>query len=172
MSSPRSIIINCGATHVGVAVFTNNPGNLVLERYVVEELDYDYAGEDAWLGALAVALGGIVRRLKISGPASVIVPGYQLLTKSIRVPQVEKAKQAQIIGFEAQNQIPYPLNEVVWDSQIISTDGVEAEVMLFALKQDAASRIAGVVAASGLTPSTLEASTILDYQAWRAANPT
>ncbi len=171
MSSPKSIIVNCGATQVGVSVFTNNAGRLTLERLVIEDLDYDYAGEDAWLGALSVALGRIVRGLKISGPASVVVPGYQLLTKSIRVPQVERAKQAQIIGFEAQNQIPFPLNEVVWDSQIIATDGVEAEVMLFALKQDAAARIAGVVSASGLTPSVLEASTLLDYQAWRAANP-
>ena len=171
MSSTKSIIVNCGATQVGVSVFTNNAGRLVLERLVVEDLDYDYAGEDAWLGALSVALGGIVRGLKISGPASVVVPGYLLLTKSIKVPQVEKAKQAQIIGFEAQNQIPFPLHEVTWDSQIIATDGVEAEVMLFALKQDVAARIAGVVAAAGLTPSVLEASTLLDYQAWRAANP-
>lgn len=171
MSSPKSIIVNCGATQVGVAVFSSNAGRLTLERLVIENLDYDYAGEDAWLGALSVALGGIVRGLKISGPASVVIPGYLLLTKSIKVPQVEKAKQAQIIGFEAQNQIPFPLNEVVWDSQIIATDGVEAEVMLFALKQDAAARIAGVVAGSGLTPSVLQASTLLDYQGWRAANP-
>lgn len=171
MSSNHHIVVNCGATQVGVSVFSHQGGRLVLERLVVEDLDYDYAGEDAWLGALSIALGGIVRGLKLSGPASIVVPGYQLLTKSIRVPQVEKAKQAQIIGFEAQNQIPYPLHEVVWDSQIISTDGVEAEVMLFALKQDVANRIAGVITSAGLTPSVLEASTILDYQAWRAANP-
>lgn len=171
MSSTKSIIINCGATHVGVSVFSNTAGRLTLERLVIEDLDYDYAGEDAWLGALSVALGGIVRGLKLSGPASVIVPGYLLLTKSIKVPQVEKAKQAQIIGFEAQNQIPYPLHEVVWDSQTIATDGVEAEVMLFALKQDVATRIAGVIASTGLTPSVLEASTLLDYQTWRASNP-
>lgn len=171
MSGNHHIVVNCGATQVGVSVFSHNSGRLVLDRLVVEDLDYDYAGEDAWLGALSVALSGIVRGLKLSGPASVVVPGYQLLTKSIRVPHVEKAKQAQIIGFEAQNQIPYPLAEVVWDSQIISTDGVEAEVMLFALKQDVATRIAGVITAAGLTPSVLEASTILDYQAWRAANP-
>lgn len=171
MSSTKSIVINCGATHVGVSVFSTGAGRLTLERLVVEDLDYDYAGEDAWLGALSVALGGIVRGLKLSGPASVIVPGYLLLTKSLKVPQVEKARQAQIIGFEAQNQIPYPLNEVVWDSQTIATDGVEAEVMLFALKQDVATRIAGVIASAGLTPSVLEASTLLDYQAWRASNP-
>lgn len=171
MSSLKKIIINCGATQVGVAVFSGTAGRPVLERFVVQDLDYDYASEDAWLGALSVALGGVVRGLKLSGPASVIVPGHLLLTKTIKVPQVEKSKQAQIIGFEAQNQIPYPLNEVVWDSQIISTDGVEAEVMLFALKQDVATRIAGVVAGTGLTPSVLEASTLLDNQAWRAINP-
>ena len=170
MSSPKSIIVNCGATQVSVAVFGNTAGRLILERFVVEDLDYDFAGDDAWLGALTVALSGIVRGLKLSGPASIIIPGYQLLTKTIKVPQVEKDKQSQIIGFEAQKQIPYPLAEVVWDSQIISTDGIEAEVMLFALKLEVANRIAAAVTSTGLTPSVLEASTLLDSQAWRTVS--
>lgn len=170
MSSPKSIIVNCGATQVSVAVFSNPSGRLILDRLVVEDLDYDYAGDDAWLGALTASLSGIVRGLKLSGPASIIIPGYQLLTKSIKVPQVEKDKQSQIIAFEAQKQIPYPLTEVVWDSQIISTDGIEAEALLFALKQDVANRIAAAVTSAGLTPSVLEASTLLDYQAWRTVS--
>ncbi len=172
MSSTKSIVVNCGSTQVGVAVFSTHAGRLTLDRLVVEDLEYDYAVEDAWLGALVAKLTLIVKALKVEGPASIVVPGYQLLTKTVRVPQVEKAKQAQIIGFEAQNQIPYPLNEVVWDSQVIGTDGVEAEVMLFALKQDAAARLVGAVSQTGLIPNVLESATLLDYQAWRAANPT
>ena len=171
MSSNKSIVINCGSTQVGVAVFSSTGTRLTLERLVVEDLEYDFAIEDAWLGALVAKLGLIVKALKVEGPASIVVPGYQLLTKTVKVPQVEKARQAQIIGFEAQNQIPYPLNEVVWDSQVIGTDGVEAEVMLFALKQDAANRLVGAVSSTGLTPTVVEASTLLDYQAWRASNP-
>lgn len=171
MSSTKSIIVNCGSTQVGVAVFSTHAGRLVMDRLVVEDLEYDYANEDAWLGALVAKLTLIVKALKVEGPASIVVPGYQLLTKTVRVPQVEKSKQAQIIGFEAQNQIPYPLNEVVWDSQVIGTDGVEAEVMLFALKQDAANRLVGAVSSTGLIPTVVESSTLLDYQAWRAASP-
>lgn len=171
MSSTQSIVVNCGSTQVGVAVFSTHAGRLTLDRLVVEDLEYDYALEDAWLGALVAKLTLIVKALKVEGPASIVVPGYQLLTKTVRVPQVERAKQAQIIAFEAQNQIPYPLNEVVWDSQVIGTDGVEAEVMLFALKQDAAARLVGAVSQTGLIPNVLESATLLDYQSWRAANP-
>jgi type IV pilus assembly protein PilM len=78
---------------------------------------------------------------------------------------VESTRQDQIIAFEAQNNIPYPLNEVVWDSQIMSTDGVEAEVLLFALRTDQAGRIANAIALTGIRPQVIQAAPILDVQA-------
>lgn len=138
-----------------------------LEKFLVQELSYDFANEDEWLGALTVTLRAIVRTLKLSGPATVIVPGYMLLTKNIKVPQVEKSRQQQIIAFEAQNNLPYGLHEMVWGSQIIATDGVEAEVVLFALKSDAATRFTEAVTSTGLTPTVVQAATLMDYQAYR-----
>ena len=97
--------------------------------------------------------------------ATIIVPSFLLLQKSLKVAQVDSARQAQVIAFEAQNNIPYPLNEVVWDSQIMSTDGVEAEVLLFALRTDQAGRIANAIALTGIRPQVIQAAPILDVQA-------
>ena len=83
--------------------------------------------------------------------------------------QVEKAKQAQIVAFEAQNAIPYPLNEVIWDSQLMASDGVEAEVLLFALRTEVATRIANLVTSTGLRPMSIQAAPLLDSQAFRLA---
>jgi type IV pilus assembly protein PilM len=171
MSSTKSLIINCGASHVAAAVFSANQGKLVLENLVTQDLAYDFTAEEAWLTALADALRELGKKHSwIRGKATFILPGYQLFTKPIKVPHVEAAKQAQIIAFEAQNNMPFPLHEVVWGSQVIADDGVETEVILIAQKSEAANRFCGMMKSCGIEPVSLEAASILDYNAYRLAH--
>lgn len=166
-SNAKKITVNCGTTHVSVSVFSEKAGSLVLDRLVVEDLAYDYTDEDAWAAAASGALSGILKSLKLNGAATVIAPGHLILTKNIKAPQVEAARQNQIIAFEAAEKFPFPLTELVWDSQIVSTDGVEAEVVLFAMKKENADRFALQMMRSGITPEIVQPSTNLDYQAYR-----
>jgi type IV pilus assembly protein PilM len=100
---------------------------------------------------------------------TVIAPSFLLLQKALKVPQVERERQAQIVAFEAQNAIPYPLNEVIWDSQVMASDGVEAEVLLFALRTEVAARIATMIMGAGLRPASIQAAPLLDSQAFLLA---
>ena len=168
MSSANPIIVNCGATHVSVSSFSASGGRLKLEKFVVQSLHYNYANEDEWLPALASTLRKIVNATGLSGPAVVIVPGYRLLTKNIKVAQVEHSRQQQMIAFEAQNSLP-DASEMVWDSQIVATDGVEAEVVLFAHKTVDATLFVEAIRTTGIKPVAVEAATLLDYQAYRLA---
>ena len=134
MSSTEQLIINCGASRVTAAVVSSRGGALQLEKLITESLNYDYSNDHAWLGAVGVALHTLHHQHKFSGNASFIIPGNQVLTKTIRIPHVEESKRAQIIAFEAQQNIPYPLHEVVWDTQVVGDDGVETEVLFIACK--------------------------------------
>lgn len=135
MSQKKSIIVNLAASHVSISAFRAESSRLFLDKFYAEEL---LAGlsDDEWMGSAMAAVGRLVAAHKISGSVTVVAPSFLLLQKTLKVPQVEAARQAQIIAFEAQNNIPYPLNEVVWDSQVMSSDGVEAEVyfLLYASK--------------------------------------
>jgi cell division ATPase FtsA len=51
----------------------------------------------------------------------------------------------------------------------MASDGVEAEVLLFALRADVAARIARLVTATGLRPMTIQAAPLLDSQAFQLA---
>src|SRR5262245_21301395 len=70
------------------------------------------------------------------------VPGQSGLARFVKLPPVEEKKIADIVRFEAKQQIPFPLDEVVWDYQKIGagvvTDGfaMETEIGLFAMKRD------------------------------------
>lgn len=171
MSSAKNIIVNCGASHVTYAVFGGKGQALTIDELHVAPLDYDYSEEDAWLSAVTAALRDILASAKTKGEATLIAPGYQLLTKTIKVPHVEPEKQSQIIAFEAQQNIPYPLGEVVWGHQIVADDGVEAEVVLIAFKSVAAIRFCNTIASLGLRPISVQAASVLDYNAFHCVYP-
>ena len=172
MSSSKQLIINCGASRITAAVVSSSGGVLQIEKLVTEILNYDYFNDDAWLGAVGVALHTLHHQHKFSGNASFVIPGNQVLTKTIRIPHVEESKRAQIIAFEAQQNIPYPLHEVVWDSQVVGDDGIETEVLFIACKSNTIEDFCGEVARAGFSVDTINAATVLDYNAIQYAYPT
>ncbi|MDQ8194418.1 pilus assembly protein PilM [Coraliomargarita sp. SDUM461004] len=171
MSSSKQLIINCGASRVTAAVVSSGGGTLQIEKLVTESLQYDYSNDDAWLDAVGLALRDLHGKHKFSGKASFIIPGNQVLTKTIRIPHVEDSKRAQIIAFEAQQNIPYPLHEVVWDSQVVGDDGVETEVLFIACKSNTIDDFCREVSQAGFTAETINAATVLDYNAIQFAYP-
>src|SRR5205823_11549461 len=89
------------------------------------------------------ALEQFLSRNSLRGDMMVIsVPGQSGLARFVKLPPVEEKKIADIVKFEAKQQIPFPLEEVVWDFQKIGqgvvTDGyaMETEIGLFAMKKD------------------------------------
>ncbi|MFO0806413.1 MAG: type IV pilus assembly protein PilM [Gemmataceae bacterium] len=77
------------------------------------------------------------------------IAGQSGLARFVKLPPVEEKKIPEIVKFEAKQQIPFPLDEVVWDFQKIAggevADGfaMETEVGLFAMKRDVISRYLG-----------------------------
>jgi type IV pilus assembly protein PilM len=85
---------------------------------------------------------------------AVAIAGQSGLARFVKLPPVEEKRIAEIVKFEAKQQIPFPLDEVVWDFQKVSggdaIDGfaLETEIGLFAMKRDVISRYMGYFAGS------------------------
>ncbi len=99
------------------------------------------------------ALMQFLSRNSISGSAVAIsVPGQASFTRFVKLPPVEKKKIPDIVRFEAEQQIPFTINDVVWRWQTFeSPDSPDVEVGIFAVKRD---DIAGVI--SHLTDAGIE----------------
>src|SRR5947209_9093131 len=90
------------------------------------------------------ALETFLERNDLKGcKVAIAVPGQSGLVKFIKLPPVEKKRIPDIVKFEARQQIPFALEEVVWSYQQIGGDEDEgdddftmAEVGLFAMKRD------------------------------------
>lgn len=153
---------------MSVSVFSAESGSLVLEKLVVENLVYNYTEKEEWPVAATNALRNIFSAMKPKGEIVVIAPGQLLLTRNVRVPQVEASKREGVIAFEAQSNFPFPLEELVWGSQVISSDGVEENVVIFALKRTEIVRFTNLlIKEAKLVPDTIQPATNLDVQAYR-----
>src|SRR3954471_4704094 len=78
-------------------------------------------------------------------------PGFHTFSKFVKLPPVDTSKVTQIIQYEAQQNVPFPLEEVVWDYQIMGTSASgELEVLLVAIKADVVEGLFRTSDAAGL----------------------
>jgi len=97
---------------------------------------------------VADALSQFLSRNDLKGATKigVSVPGQSGLAKFFKPPPVEVKKIGDIVRYEAKQQIPFDLNDVIWDfqqmegAQIEDGYALESEVGLFAMKKDAVFR--------------------------------
>jgi type IV pilus assembly protein PilM len=171
MNVSKRLIVNCGASKVTVAEVSIDDGNLQIDRLVTVDLIYDLSNEDAILPSIGNALKTLSKEHNFSGKATLIIPGNLVLTRTINIPHIEESKRAQIIAFEAQQNLPYSLSEVVWDSQIVGDDSVETEVLFIAAKSNTVNQLCGYMLAAGFQVEKISAATVLDYNTLQFAYP-
>ena len=92
------------------------------------------------------ALEQFVSRNELRGDSVAIsVPGQAGLSRFFKPPPVEAKKLPDIVKYEVKQQIPFPIEDVIWDWQrmggtVVDDVTVDAEVGLFAMKRDAVFR--------------------------------
>ncbi len=92
---------------------------------------------------VADALKQFLSRNSVRGDrVAISVPGQNGLARFIKLPPVESKKIPDIVRYEARQQIPFDLNDVVWDYQRMGGGSeeegfaLETEIGLFAMKRD------------------------------------
>jgi len=88
--------------------------------------------------AIRVGLDQLTAKHEINKSATVVsVPGNQAFARFAKLPPVDPKKVNDIVQFEAVQQIPFPINEVVWDYQVFQQeDSPDVEVGIFAMTND------------------------------------
>jgi type IV pilus assembly protein PilM len=167
MALSRVLAVDTGAGHVTCGAFSAKGGRLALDRFALDSFNPDAALEGQWDKAIAESLAAGLKREKLGGAAAVAVPGHLTLTKFIKTPSVEKAKRAKIIQFEAQQNIPYPLEEVTWDHCVVADDGLDIELMLAAAKADVAEKVCAALIEAGINPRSVIPSVYAIFRAFR-----
>jgi type IV pilus assembly protein PilM len=104
------------------------------------------------------ALEKFVSRNDWQGDAFVIgVPGQQTFARFCKLPPVESKKIPEIVRFEASQQIPFDMEDVVWDYQVFQTEDMpDVEVGIFAIRKDLIRKHLGHFEDVGIAPTAIQ----------------
>jgi type IV pilus assembly protein PilM len=83
------------------------------------------------------------------------------------VDKENREKVDQMIRYEAQQNVPFPIEEVVWDYQLIGGAEGEIDVMLAAVKAEIIEQITDAVEKAGLEPDLIDVAPMALYNAVR-----
>lgn len=101
----------------------------------------------------------------------VSVPGHMAFARFAKLPPIETSKVKSIVAYEAQQQIPFPINEVEWDYQVFAQeDAPDIEVGIFAITKERVARFLSNYRAVGLRVDTLTLSPVAVYNAFAHEN--
>lgn len=114
-----------------------------------------------------VSLGTLVSQYDLSNSQiAVSVPGASAFARFAKLPPVSPKDVPNLVNFEAQQQIPFPLDEVEWDYQtFVTKDSPEVEVGIFAITKDKIAERLATLADANISPDFLTISPIAAYNA-------
>jgi type IV pilus assembly protein PilM len=172
MTAPaRLITLNIGSQTIGLAEFrAQGHGGLALLNYRFRATPLDPAtGErrdshDA-LQETAVALREVMHEMHINrGPLNYAVPAQSVFARFVKLPGLDAEKIHKVISFEAQQNVPFPIDEVVWDYQLVGGGmGEQIQVVIVAIKRDLLDEINNAVEETGLRTNIVDMASMALY---------
>ena len=136
----------------------DEPDKIVVEAFDFIEYPKILSQPDADPAELiGDALKQFLSRNSVRGDrVAISVSGQSGLARFIKLPPVEAKKIPDIVRYEARQQIPFDLNDVIWDYQRMGGGSeeegfaLETEIGLFAMKRDAVFRALEPFQAAGI----------------------
>jgi len=147
------LAVDFGAGSLKLAEFeVNEAGGLRLKQYAIKALGAEGAAEATRNAVLQKALQDLLASKGIKTKSlNVCAPGFHVFSKFVKLPPVDPGKVTQMIQYEAQQNVPFPLTEVVWDYQILgTTQSGELEVLLVAIKSEIVEGLFALAEKNGL----------------------
>src|SRR5271156_6939177 len=139
LNTKSFLAVDFGAGSLKLAEFEQNEtGGLRLKKYGIKGLGIEGSQETAREAAILKGLTELLGEKSYAArQVNACAPGFHVFSKFVKLPPVDTSKETQIIRYEAQQNVPFPLDEVVWDYQILGTSATnELEVLLVAVKSE------------------------------------
>jgi type IV pilus assembly protein PilM len=168
-SSNRILSLDLGTQALTLCEFsTDRGGGLVLKNHRTTPLLGDPSVDATRHSQVGIAVSEMVESLKCRGVAvNYAVPAQSVFTRFVKLPSVGEEQADQIVAFEAQQNVPFPIDEVVWDYQLMEGGAAEVEVALVAIKADLLDDMNAAVEGAGVRTSVVDVSPMAIYNAFR-----
>ena len=147
-------------------------GGLILKSYGSTSILADPAQEMVRLSQITLAVKELATGLKtLKEKVRYSMSGQSVFTRFVKLPPLNEDNIDELVKFEAQQHVPFPIDEVVWDWQLLDSSGPEKEVALVAIKGEALTEINETVSEAGLGTKEVDAAPMALYNAFRYNYP-
>lgn len=174
MADKKNIIaLEIGAQSISMGVFAQGKKGLVLDRYARRNILLDPVEEGLRIEYVSAALAELVSELNVKGgDVHDVISGQQVFIRFIKLPPIVGEDMDQLVGYEAQQQIPFPMEEIIWDYQPLSDGEVgDREILLVAVKKEHLDNLNEQVVANGLQTKSVDCSITALYNAYKHSCP-
>jgi len=166
-SSNRILALNVGASKIALAEFVIRSGRAPeMVNYGMQPLDLAEGGEGS---GLAGAIRDLMRARGIrQAPMMVVLSGQAVFPRFVKLPAVARDTLMKMVQYEVEQNVPFPLNEIVWDHQFVGDDSSgEQSVMIVAAKTESVREVTDSVAAAGFEPEVVDVAAMAIYNTLR-----
>ncbi len=157
-SSDRILALNVGASKVMLAEFQIRSGRTPeLINYGTSQIGVDSGGEGQGLD-LAAAIRDVMKSRGIRrAPLLLTLSGQVVFPRFVRLPAVGREKLLQMVQYEVEQNVPFPMEEIVWSHQFVGDDSSgEQSAMIVAAKVENVREVTGALAQAGLEPEIVD----------------
>ena len=158
--------VDIGASQLKLGEFVFGRAGMELLGIHQIPLGIDSVSETDSTLAIVNALQSTLKENHIR-PAPVVlsVTGQSAFLRLVKLPPVKRSKIHQTILYEAQQNVPFPMEEVVWDYQLMGASETELNVMLVVIKKDIVENLTDCVEAVGLEVELVDVAPMALYNA-------
>ncbi|MBR2328846.1 MAG: pilus assembly protein PilM, partial [Clostridia bacterium] len=165
-----TVALEIGSQSVTMGVFAPAGRGFALSRYARRDILLDPVEEGMRMDYVGSAIAEMVQELKVRGSeVRNVVSGQQVFMRFIKLPAIDIDNIAEQVGFEAQQHIPFPLEDIIYSYQELADRGEgEREVLLVAIKKDVLDNLNSQVEAGPLKTRSVDCAITSLYNAFRA----
>lgn len=169
LKSDRILALDIGASSLKMAEFIPlKSGGIELIKHSINSLGLDPHADAERPSYIVSTIQEILAEHQIKpGPVLISVSGQSVFSRFVKLPPVDQDKVYQIVAYEAQQNVPFPIEEVVWDYQLIGGTEGDLDVMLAAIKGDIIAALTDCVEQAGLLPDLVDVAPMALYNAVR-----
>ena len=155
----ESFGLDIGSSAVKVAQLREANGTRTLTGWSVVPLPQDTITDGTINDPLSVAdaIKEAVGKARVAGSEVCIsISGRELIIKKIQIPEVPAKEVDDVVRLEAEHHIPFSVDEVYLDHQVVGKQGDQIDLLLVAVKKAKVSEYMNVVDQAGFTPAVVD----------------
>jgi type IV pilus assembly protein PilM len=171
----KVVTVDLGTSTIKFGEFgVSRGGALTLLRFGTAELGLDPNKEEDRAKFITPTLAKLFKDNQVKGREVLLsISGQSVFMRFVKLPPVDAAQVGQVVAFEAQQNVPFPIDEVTWDYQMMSNRGSasEAEAVIVAIKKDVLEAEVVAVERAGVKIKRVDVAPFALLNAFRYSEP-